>query len=394
MASHKINFTKATLEKAPNAEKGKRDYYYDTNEKGLVMQVTGAGSKTFYLYKRVDGRPERILLGKFPDISVENARTFALKNKGAIAHGKNPQEERREVREEMTLKELFELYMTRYSNLHKKSWKYDEREINKYLSHWFNRRLSHIKRDDIFKLHAKIGTENGKYQANRILERLRAMYNKAIEWGYEGNNPADKIKKFREKSRDRFLQPDELPRFFEALEEEQNDSARDFIKMCLFTGARRSNVITMKWNEISFDFGTWRIEETKNGDPLTLPLTEMAMEVLLERKKDAISEWVFPSPKDDRQHLNDPKRAWRRLCDSAELEDLRIHDLRRTMGSYQASTGANAYVIQKSLGHKSPQSTEVYARLNLDPVRASVNKATNAMLAFVNKGEDSNGQPL
>ena len=82
--------------------------------------------------------------------------------------------------------------------------------------------------------------------------------------------------------------------------------------------------------------------------------------------KDPLNEWVFPS---DGQsgHLNDPKKAWARLLKRAQIEDLRMHDLRRTFGSWQAALGANGYIIGKSLGHKSQQSTAIYARLNLEP---------------------------
>ncbi|HEX2858763.1 MAG TPA: tyrosine-type recombinase/integrase [Alphaproteobacteria bacterium] len=380
MPSFRLNFTKAALLKAGNAEQGKRDYYYDDREQGLVMDVTPSGSKAFYLYRRVDGRPERIFLGRFPDLSIENARIEAQKRKGQIAVGVNPQVEKRKLKAEMTFGQLFELYMKRYSKPHKRSWQYDEREVNKFLSHWFNRRISMITADEVHRLHSQIGSENGLYQANRLLERLRAILNKGMEWGWEGPNPAAKVKKFKEKSRDRFLQPEEFPKFFKALAEEENKSAKDFILMSLLTGARKSNVLTMKWDEIDFHFKTWRIPETKNGEPLTLPLTDKAVELLKARKKSAKGLWVFPSPRDDKEHLQDPKKAWGRIMETAGIKNFRIHDLRRTLGSYQATTGANSYVIQKSLGHKSAQSTAIYARLNLDPVRDSVNKAANTML--------------
>lgn len=385
MPSQRLNFTKAALLNAPTPLKGKRDYYYDDREKGLVMDVTSTGSKSFYLYRRIDGRPERVFLGRFPDLSIENARTEAQKCKGEIAVGVNPQAEKRKLRTEMTFEELFQLYMKRYSKLHKRSWRYDEREVNKFLSHWFNRRISSITPDEVHRLHAKIGAENGLYQANRLLERLRAILNKAMEWGWEGPNPASKVKKFKEKTRDRFLQPDEFPKFFEALAQEENTTAGDFILISLLTGARKSNVLSMRWEEVDFHFKTWRIPETKNGEPLTLPLTEKAINLLQERKESSTSEWVFPSPKDKSKPLQDPKKAWRRILDQAQIKNLRIHDLRRTLGSYQATTGANSYVIGKSLGHKSQQSTAIYARLNLDPVRESVNKAADAMMVFKNK---------
>jgi integrase len=77
-----------------------------------------------------------------------------------------------------------------------------------------------------------------------------------------------------------------------------------------------------------------------------------------------------------------------RILKEAGIADLRIHDLRRTLGSWQAATGANSYIIGKSLGHRSQQSTAVYARLNLDPVRDSVNKATDAMLGYMGRNDD------
>lgn len=382
MPSHHINFTKAALLRAPNAAKGGKDYYYDTKEKGLVMAVTPAGTKSFYLYKRIDGKPERVLLGRFPDLSVENARKRAANAKGQIAVGENPQKAKRAIRDEMTFGALFAEYMEKYSKVRKRSWAYDEREVNKFLPHWFNRKISAIEKADVERLHAKLGRENGIYAANRLLERIRAIYNKAIGWGWKGDNPANGIQKFREKSRDRFLQPDELPRFFQALTNEPNEAARDFFMLSLLTGARKSNTLAMRWDEINFHMETWRIEETKNSDPQTIHLPKQAIEILKARKLHSDSPWVFPG-RGATGHLADPKKAWARILSEAGIANLRIHDLRRTLGSWQAATGANSYIIGKSLGHRSQQSTAIYARLNLDPVRESVNKATDAMLSYL-----------
>jgi integrase len=391
LASHHLNFTKAALLKAPPAAKGKKDYYYDEREKGLVMAVTGTGTKTFYLYKRIEGRPERLLLGRFPDMTVEQARKRAVAAKGEIATGANPQKERRAIRDEMTFGDLFAEYLEKYSKVHKRSWQYDEREVNRFLSRWFKRKISSFDRAEIERLHAKIGKENGTTQANRLLERIRSIFNKAIEWGWQGNNPAVGIKKFKEKSRDRFLQPDELPRFFEALENEANETARDFFMISLLTGARKSNTLAMRWRDINFSTETWRIEETKNGEAQTIHLPKQAIAILTARKLTSESPWVFEGSGTS-GHLADPKKAWKRILSEAGIEDLRIHDLRRTLGSYQAATGANGYIIGKSLGHKSQQSTAIYARLNLDPVRESVNKATDVMFGYVGGADSRKGK--
>lgn len=170
------------------------------------LYVTSTGTITFFVRKRIHGKDERIILGNFPDMTVENARKEALKAKAEVADGKNPNEEKQRLRQDITFGEMFTQFMERYSKPFKRSWQYDEREINKFLPHWFKKKASLISKQEIQRLHESIHNNNGLYQANRILERIRAIYNKAIEWGWEGVNPTLGIKKFKEKSRDRFLQ--------------------------------------------------------------------------------------------------------------------------------------------------------------------------------------------
>lgn len=370
---------------------GVYDTYHDENEKGLILIVSNGGAKTFYLYRKINGRPERVKLGAFPDLSVDNARKQAQIYKGKIATGSNPNTDRKNLRQEITLKELFEAYMERYSKKQKKSWIYDQREITKFLSHWFTRKISAISKSDIQKLHEKIHDENGLYQANRILERLRSMYNKAIEWEWQGTNPTQGIKKFKEKTRDRFILPAELPLLYQSLYVEENETIRDYVWISLFTGARKGNVLAMRWEDIDWISRQWRIPETKNGEPVTIPLIQEALSILERRQAEQVKDkeiqtnpWVFPG-EGKKGYLADPKRAWYRILARAGIKDLRIHDIRRTMGSYQAITGASLQIIGKSLGHKSQHATQIYSRLNLDPVRASMEKAASLMLTQENK---------
>jgi integrase len=422
-----INFTKPTLEKLSHKGEPKRTWYRDTQISDLAIVCLPSGLKSFYVVKKIDGRTEKIYLGKFPDLSVENARKLAMGKLGQIALGVNPLDKKRKEKQEMTLGHLFEQYMKRYSKLHKKSWKYDEREIPRHLGHWFNRKIDDIKRSEILKQHEIIFAEIGRYQANRILERIRALYNKAIEWGWEGKNPTAGIKKFTEKSRDRFVQPAEMPYLIRAIEQEHNETIRDFIWMLLLTGARKTNTLMMRWNEINWETQQWRIPDTKNGDPAYVPLTERSLRILRRRMDDTTSDWVFPQIDDPTKHFIKHDRGWMRtkeratvfmwqdhpkvaswtnetlksytsfynsisqyrwLLKQAEQEkiilppgvmDIRLHDLRRTFGSYQAITGASLQIIGKSLGHKSTHATQIYARLNLDAVRSSVEKATETM---------------
>ena len=373
-----ISFTKQTLTGIA-APKSGRAYVHDSKEKGLSAYVTVAGAVTFYVRKRINGRDDRVVIGRYPDISIEQARKKALEIKSQVALGKDPSADKKRLRKEITFEEMFNEYMERYSKKQKRSWKFDEREVNKFCSQWFTKKASQITRLDVQALHEKVHDHNGLYQANRILERISAIYNRAIRWGWEGTNPAQGVKKFKEKSRDRFLKRDEMPRFFAALAKEKNAIAKEFILMSLLTGARKSNVLAMRWSEVNLDMQEWRIPETKNGEPHTVPLSEQAIEILTRRRKAARSVFVFPGEGKD-GHYADPVRAWKRVLKEAKITDLRLHDLRRTLGSWMAATGTTTAIIGKTLAHKSVQATKIYERLDLDPVRASVNRATDAIM--------------
>jgi integrase len=341
------------------------------------VRVSDTGKKSFNLMRKYNGRVLRITLGHYPATSIDQARKAAISQLHDLSVGKNPNETKRKIRTEWTLGQLFDDFMTRYSKRNKKSWMHDQREIPRFLSHWFNRRISEITKHEIQNLFDKISINNGNYAANRLLERLRAMYNKAIEWGWNGQNPTNGMKKNRETKRDRFLTMHEVPKFTDAVNAE-HPLARNYIWMLLYTGARKSNVLAMRWDEIDFDSAQWRIPDTKNGEPAVIPLIPRAMDILTQIPR--ISDWVFPSPLNSQNHYADPKSAWRRVLQRANITNLRIHDIRRTMGSWQAMTGASLPIIGKSLGHKSPISTQIYARLSTDPVRESMQKAADKML--------------
>ena len=180
-----------------------------------------------------------------------------------------------------------------------------------------------------------------------------------------------------------FFQKDELDALFKALHDERTSiDIRDFVRIALYTGARRTNVLSMQWKDINFDFKLWLIpaDHSKNSEPMIIPLLPEVVTVLQERKKPGGSKYVFPG-KGATGHLVEPKKGWKGLLKRAGLdESFKIHDLRRTMGSWQAITGSSTKIIGASLGHKSDQATSVYARLNIDPVRESMERAISKML--------------
>jgi integrase len=448
MPTLRINFTKKDLEALGPAPVGQITYVFDTNRaspRGFGLWITPGSAKTFMLYRKINGRPERMKIGPLADWSIDRARDEAQKLITRINEGKNPQSEKRKLRGQPTLGQLFAKYLEDHAKLHARSWKELEADFERYLATIENRRLVEIEKSDVARLHAALGREKGRYTANRAIELLRAIVN----WGLKNHvidpqmlareeNPAAGIRAFDEVKRDRFVQAHELPRFFRALADESSPYMHDFVLLSLLTGARRSNVLSMRWADLSLDQATWRIPDTKNKEPLNLPLMPDAVAVLrrrLEGQKDkdgnATSEYVFPGP-GAKGHMVSPKKGWRRVLDRARLydlvelvgkrkgwspdrmeearkearkterkalgeyrataekldidgkavglPDLRLHDLRRTIGSWQAATGASLHIIGKSLGHKDAKSTQIYARLDLDPVRQAMQAATEAIM--------------
>ena len=382
----KIAFTKAALQRIAPPKQG-RIYHYDTKTAGLAVCVTSGGSRTFYYYRKIDGRPVRVRIGTFPDLSVENARDAAKRLTLAVARGEDPQALKRAKATETTLGELFDYWMTTHAGPHKKSASTDRQRWNAYLSQWSNRRLSSIKPADVRALHLRM--KETPYVANRAVALLRSMYNiAAAELGYKGDNPARGIKKFKEESRDRFLMPDELPAFFKALDSEPNPIMRTFFIVSLFSGARRGNVCAMRWDQIDLGNSAWRIPETKRGEPQVVPLLPAALDALLAIRDKSTDGWVFPARNRRRHacpHLTDPMPAWRRLLKRANLDGLRLHDYPQDRRQLYGNHGDRVAVIGKALGHTQQQTTAVYARLTNESVRLAMERGAGAMLQAAGK---------
>jgi integrase len=375
---NKIRFTKATIDSLVVEENKSRSMFYDDKARGLFVMVSKS-IKTFYVLRKHQGRTERILIGRYPDTTIEQARARAGQVNSELDSGINRNDIKRMRRTELTLNDLHKVYMERHALARNKRPENAESNYRLYLSHWGTKRLSEIKRTEVQSHIAKLAREISPATANIGLALLRAMFNRAIDWEIFGEkNPTDKIPKYPEVSRDRFLYGDELQRFLIATSKLQSQIMKDFFMMLLATGARKTNVLTMRWSDINLAQAIWRVPDTKNGEPYQVALTDMALQILNERRQTEKNEWVF-SATSKSGHLEEPKRAWTNLLKEADIQNLRIHDLRRTFGSFMAAQGASLQMIGKALGHKSQDATLIYARLNLDPVREAVNAASNAM---------------
>lgn len=394
--SEQVNFTQALIAKVQPPQNGKRIVLRDSKIAGLVCRISGKGVKTFSVFRRTKGgQPERVTLGRFPDVSVEQARSRAIKIIAAITDGKNPAEVRRAHRAEPTFEEFFNEYLERYSKHNKRSWKTDEDLYRLYLKNPLGKKKrSAISKADLSALHSSISRQvweprknketkrepaYKKTTANRVLSLVSAVFRWSIRTGQYSENPAQGLQKNPENQRTRFLLPEELSKFFKSVAVETNTTVKDYVLLSLYTGARRGNIVAMRWDQISFRQKIWCIPRSKNNEPVIVPLTKEALAILKARQGNN-SEFVFPGP-GKHGHIIEPRWGWRRILKRAGINNLRIHDLRRTLGSWQAITGSSTAVIGKSLGHKTQQATAIYARLTLDPVRESVERATQAMFS-------------
>lgn len=392
MKAQHINFTEKGIAALPIPTKqdGQAIYYDSGSKDGLMLIVTYGGTKTFYHYVFFEKKPVRTKIGRWPQFKVAAARAVAhTMSENATQNGTHPGEKRRENLHDITLKQFYEtVYRPEYSLVYKKprSVANDDSIFTHRLGEFHNRYLHSIQTSELEKLHNQTKQTHSPYTANRVLSLIKHMYVIAAKYGYVKGyeNPAAGIRKFPEKSRDRFLQSDELKRFFNALDAEDNEVFKNYVLISLFSGQRRGNILGLRWSQIDLNNGFMYLPDTKNSEPMQVPITGQLRDLLEKINQNAKSDWVLPSSKSKSGHLEDPKRPWRDLLARAGIENLRLHDLRRTMGSYQAITGASTNIIGKSLGHKSTSATLVYARLSADPVRESMQKATDKMLELIN----------
>jgi len=239
--------------------------------------------------------------------------------------------------------------------------------------------LSDLKRLDIIQWNQAIGQ---KYpaQANQCLSQLRCMYNCAIDWGlFNSPNPVVRIKRFRMQPRERFVQPHEMQNLMIGLSHEK-ERLRLYFSLIILVGARRNEALMCKWQDIDIGNRLWRKDNTKTKQTQIVPLP-IGLVTTLGLLQQCCA-YVFHGGKcGTHMSITNIEKQWRRIRVKAGIGDVRIHDLRRTCASHMAMNGENLSVIQSILGHTSLTHTGIYARLNMDAVRAALDRHSEKLLA-------------
>lgn len=375
---NRLNLTKSTIDRARYEGTGSsRHALWDTTVTGLGLRVYPSGRKSFVLSYRPDhgpyaGQSRLMVLGEYgSDLTLAKARERAIRERGKVIDGRDPLEERKREAQGETFGDLMAAYIERWAKVRKKSWRSDERRLNRHIpTSWKRRKVTAISREKISELHASIGADR-PYAANRLLENLSKMFALAVVWGFapdDSRNPTKGVERFSERKRKRFVTKHEMPALAKAIDAQKNVYVRAALWLYLLTGLRRSELLNAQWQDIDWHRGILRLPETKAGEEQAASLNRMALAILQSLPRIEGNQYIIAGAKPG-AHLVQIDKPWRATRKLAGLDDVRLHDLRRTTGSWLAEAGVDLNRIKDALRHASINTTLTYARLGANPSR-------------------------
>jgi integrase len=413
--------------------------FTDDKVPGLVFRISENGARAFYWYRKVNGKPTRVRLGTPKDMNVEKARRRAGELNSLMAQGRDPAAEKQAAREktlrQASIGELWQSYRDHHlvdckpGTIAQFDWLY-----NHFLTPWAGRAIAAITPADVEKLKTSIG-QNSHVNANRTLAILGAMYRRrGHAFGLpRGFTPTAGVDAFPEHARDRVLSTEELAKVMQAINADENETARDLFRVLIFTGQRKNTVARMSWQDLNIEGGTWKIpgEKTKNGKPLVLTLIPDALAILKRRYADnpADSPFVFPSKNFTPEtvatvrkmreegattraiadtvglsqtaimHILSPTfvqrgvtpfggatKAWRRIIGRAGIKHATIHDIRRSFCTSLIERGVPLPIVAAAMGHRSIGTTQKHYAFASDKAVANATRDSMAgLLADVAK---------
>ncbi|PCI53108.1 MAG: integrase [Alphaproteobacteria bacterium] len=358
----------------------KDTYIWDSALKGFGLKITPKGRKVYIVQYRVGGRggrTRRVTIGTHGTLTPEQARTLAKNALGQVSSGIDPAQEKDKIRSGRTMNALLDKFDSEHIlvKLKPKSQEDYQRNIRVYIKPKLGNILVHlVSRQDIARLHHSL--RETPYVANRTVSVLSKFFNWCEKFGYrdDGKNPCRHIDKFKEKKRQRFLSGAEQIRLDQSLDKAMreklvSDNAVYAIRLLSLTGARLGEILTLKWSYINFERNTLELPDSKTGAK-TIYLNEPAKDILSQIVRHVENPYVICGSKSG-GHIVNLQKSWRRVRALADLEDVRLHDLRHTFASVAVSSGMSLPMIGALLGHSQPRTTARYAHLAADPLRAA-----------------------
>jgi integrase len=403
-----------------------RVFLWDDTLSGFGLAAFPTGKKVYVVQYRQGGSSRRATIGEHGRLTPDEARAAAKKLLGRVAHGEDPVAAKRKADSAPTFADIAEAYMTKHVGAKKRtrtSQSYESLLRNHILPAIGKKRVSEIKRSHISALHDKLADTPGA--ANRVLSVISAVWNWTARTADDDEafprNPAAKIERYPEESREKFLEMAELARLGDALREaetagliydvdEQNPNAKHApkpgnrrrkidpfaiaaIRLLITTGARLNEILTAKWSFFDSERGLLNLPTSKTGKKVII-LSAAATEVLAGIPRIEGNPYIIAGEAMDAKGNGKPrrdlKRPWAAIVQAAGIEGLRIHDLRHSFASVGAGASLGLPIIGKLLGHARSETTQRYAHLGNDPLRRAANTIGATIDAAMNgKGKST-----
>lgn len=377
-------------------------FLWDSDVKGFGVRLRSGGSKTFIVKYRMGSSVRRHSLGQIGSPhTVEEAREAAVEILRAVKGGEDPMKAKRAYNAAITVDQLIEAYLHegRISKPDKResSWRSDASVLHRHVSPLLGHRLARdLGRRDLEKLQADVLTgktakdektkkrgraiiRGGPGAAGTTIRSTAAMLAWAVVQEIIPFNPSIGVKKIATRRRERFLTTVEAQHLIDSLTEMVDagdipDSHAAIIRLLLFTGARKSEILNLTWGEVDLERGRILLpwHRSKTGEKM-IPLNSAALAEIMARPRSG--PYVFPAARGEGPTVGLYK-TWEQVREVTKLDGVRLHDLRHSFASFAAADGASLYLIGKALGHRQATTTERYAHLTDDPIKAVAEQVT------------------
>lgn len=363
-----VKLTKTIVDRAQLPARG-QTFVRDAVLRGFGLRITATGTKAFIVEKRIHGRVRRQTIGRYGELTCEQARNQAQHILGKIAIGEDPIAEKRRARSQaVTLTQAFDAYLKARKTLAAKTVRDYTRCMERDFKDWRTKSIVSITKHMVSQRHRQLGETRGEAYANDALRFLRALLNFSKHTYEDGKghsilsyNPVEILNHARAwyqvDHRCTYIKVHELPAWYAAVQSLKDDTqpitarvVADYLIFVIFTGLRRNEAAKLTWNNVDLKARTFTIPHTKNRVPHTLPITAPIYTLLLERHAYALNEYVFPG-RDGIGSLVEPKRQLQHVRDQAGVY-FTIHDLRRTFATIADSLEITPYTIKRLLNHK------------------------------------------